>query len=234
MVTNEADEQIELKIQGKSIPVWIYGSDKKLTIFLIHGYPNPFSSFKGDLPMKYLQNNYRVVAFDLPGFGKSRVVRMDSDTFIQMLIKQLQIQTRIVLFGLSYGGIVSLKFAHNHPEQVAGVIVGGTLFPHRFIQMLSGISSRPISLVNNRLSLVMQAISTLSPKYLQEIQLPVLLLYSWKDTVGKATMGKKIHRHLKNASIEIIHDRTHGWLMHRIDQTGFLKAIEQFLREIKR
>ena len=72
---------IQLKLNNKIIPIWTYGNPNKLPIFYIHGFFRGFSDYFGDLPIRHLMKDYFIVAFDLPGFGKSKDIDMDHYTY---------------------------------------------------------------------------------------------------------------------------------------------------------
>lgn len=64
---------------------------------------------------------YRVVAVDLPGFGRSPARRIDPSTFGLELLDHLGM-TRAVVVSPSMSGGVSLPLVARHPERVAGFV----------------------------------------------------------------------------------------------------------------
>lgn len=255
MVINEADSVITLKIDGIEIPAWVYGIRENPIILFIHGFPRPFSELYGDLPMKYLKDKYCCVGFDLPGFGQSLNLSISPQEFLEAVKQATSPNRPIVLFGISYGGLVALDFASHHNDQVYGVIMAGTpvfnkpfllgtraavKLPNWLLLRLIGIFLRQAddlqkimrAVLTGNASKVLHDFTFLTGKELQNISAPVLLLYGDKDTVGTLDMGKKLSSRLQNAVIATNSDRSHSWLLHRIDQTGFLDAINQFLSKV--
>ncbi|MBR4282080.1 MAG: alpha/beta hydrolase [Clostridia bacterium] len=80
-------------------------------VLLLHGWGSSLSAFKG--VMALLQNNYKVTALDLPGFGKSEMQKEpwsvgDYSNFVLEFINKVGLENPI-LVGHSYGGRIILK-----------------------------------------------------------------------------------------------------------------------------
>jgi pimeloyl-ACP methyl ester carboxylesterase len=76
----------------------------------------------------YFKNNYRVIRYDMRGFGKSLPVpRIDfqHDEDLRALMDFLNID-RAYLMGCSKGGSVCMNFALNNPDRVAALIMVGS------------------------------------------------------------------------------------------------------------
>jgi pimeloyl-ACP methyl ester carboxylesterase len=101
-----------------------------LVFVLSHGLGGRWQHWRENIPE--LAEHGRVVAVDLPGFGRSgRPARGYSfDAFadvIAELVQQLDLP-KVVLVGHSLGGPVAVRFAHRHPELVdAIVLAAGTV-----------------------------------------------------------------------------------------------------------
>lgn len=255
MIISEANRQIELKIGTKNIPVWVYGSLNNPKIIFLHGFPRPFSELYGDLPMRYLEKNYCCLAVDLPGFGKSKDIDISVNELITTIQAQIFPREKFILFGISYGGLVSLAYAASNPENISGVIIAGTpvfrssmlwgargmmKLPSWLLMMLINKSFRKRedfqkivrSVLEGNAPQILKDFKFLTSKQLKTLKIPVLLLYGEQDSVGTISMGKQLCNQLPNARLVVNKDRSHGWLLHRIDETGFLEAIESFLKKI--
>ena len=66
----------------------------------------------------------RVLAVDMPGFGKSPASECLSGEVLLQLFDALHIQ-QAVLIGPSMGGRIALEFAIAYPERVAGLVLAG-------------------------------------------------------------------------------------------------------------
>ena len=94
-------------------------------IVLLHGFLEN-QSIWDDCAGK-LEKNYRVLAIDLPGFGKSSVFgEVHSMAFmagaVHTVLRAEEIK-KAFLVGHSMGGYVSLAFARLYPQQLKGVVL---------------------------------------------------------------------------------------------------------------
>lgn len=95
-------------------------------IVMLHGWPLDhrmfFYQFEG------LARNFRVIAMDRRGFGKSTApadMSLELDD-IDKLIEQLDLG-RIHLLGVSQGGRVALRYAATHPERLRSLLLQGAV-----------------------------------------------------------------------------------------------------------
>jgi pimeloyl-ACP methyl ester carboxylesterase len=113
------------------------GNSNNPNLFFIHGFLG--SSYDWIEMIRFYDDNYHVIAIDLPGFGASEKSlnynysrENQADTVIE-LIKSLQLED-VTLVGHSMGGMISLMSAYKEPELIkqlvligsAGVGSGGT------------------------------------------------------------------------------------------------------------
>ena len=103
-------------------------SFSKPAIVLIHAFP--FSSRMWEGQIRALKGNYRVIAFDLRGQGRSDVGdgQFTLDFLVDDLISLLNHLhiDRAVLCGLSMGGYVSLRAVERYTDRVLGLILCDT------------------------------------------------------------------------------------------------------------
>ncbi len=81
------------------------------TILFLHGWGSNFSTFDGLI--NTLENKYRVVRVDLPGFGKTEAPEKDWDLscyakFVREFIKKSEIEPEAII-GHSFGGRIAVK-----------------------------------------------------------------------------------------------------------------------------
>ncbi|MHB8566400.1 MAG: alpha/beta fold hydrolase [Nitrososphaerales archaeon] len=98
------------------------------TVVLIHGFP--LSSEMWNPQLKMLQENHRVIAYDIRGLGKSNLgdSQYTFEFFVDDLIgllDHLKIP-KVVLCGLSMGGYIALRAAQRNPERVAALVLCDT------------------------------------------------------------------------------------------------------------
>lgn len=101
-------------------------STEKPVIVLIHGFLSSTFSYRRLIPL--LQPNYRVIALDLPPFGKSdKSIKFlysyqnVANTVVEF-IKKLKL-ANVFLVGHSMGGQIALHVARQNPELVQKIIL---------------------------------------------------------------------------------------------------------------
>lgn len=92
-------------------------------VVLLHGFCEDsriWEDFKTDL----IEEKYRLICIDLPGFGQSEVIEDISIAgmadAVAAVLKSLKV-SRSVLIGHSMGGYVGLAFAEKYPELLSGL-----------------------------------------------------------------------------------------------------------------
>lgn len=119
-------------IAGSSLHYLDYGDAGAdgLVFLLSHGLGGRWQHWTENIPE--LAEHGRVIAIDLPGFGRSGPPRggYSIDAFadaVAELVKRLDLP-RVVFVGHSLGGPLAMRFAHRHPELVdAVVLAAGTV-----------------------------------------------------------------------------------------------------------
>jgi pimeloyl-ACP methyl ester carboxylesterase len=91
-------------------------------VVLIHGGLN--DSRLWEAQMKPLSKRFRVVRYDMRGFGRSNAERVEFSVTedLRALLDFLKIE-KATLVGLSLGGIVAADFALEHPERVERLVL---------------------------------------------------------------------------------------------------------------
>ena len=98
-------------------------------VVLLHAFP--LARIMWAPQIEALQDAYRLIVPDLPGFGGSRgftatpsLDRMADS--VAELLDELKVGERIVLGGLSMGGYTALAFARRYAERLRGLILADT------------------------------------------------------------------------------------------------------------
>jgi pimeloyl-ACP methyl ester carboxylesterase len=97
-------------------------------IVLVHGHP--FNRSMWSPQVRLLETKYRVITYDLRGYGQSSVtvgkVRLDDHaTDLKGLLEHLNVD-RIILGGLSMGGQIVMEFYRQFPEMVRALLFADT------------------------------------------------------------------------------------------------------------
>ncbi len=95
-------------------------------LLLVHGFP--FTSGMWRPQIDALSKSRRVIAPDLPGFGRTPGAAKSMDAYaagLRELLDELSVQ-RVILTGFSMGGYVAFAFLRLYAERVAGLILADT------------------------------------------------------------------------------------------------------------
>lgn len=127
--------------QGKAC-VYEINKQAKETVVLVHGLNSQAASWVAQIAA--LKNDYHVVSFDLPGFGKStRGNKLYSPTnyarFIHF-ITQKTVGSPFYLVGHSMGGAISIRYNAMYPQDVKRLVladVGGVLHQYSYAKSIA-------------------------------------------------------------------------------------------------
>jgi pimeloyl-ACP methyl ester carboxylesterase len=122
----------KIKLTQSEVELFAYdvGRQEAQTVVLVHGLADEADTWRHLL--QTLAQRYRVIAFDLPGFGRSSKPRRNytMEFFQQVLLELLDIlgTLSVGLVGHSLGGMIAHLFALEHPERVNRlVLLSGSL-----------------------------------------------------------------------------------------------------------
>jgi 3-oxoadipate enol-lactonase len=115
-------------INGISIAYRDQGSGP--AILFIHGHP--FNQSMWNPQIAALTWKYRVITYDIRGYGASEIPTAEATTLetmasdINALLDHLSIP-KVVIAGLSMGGQIAMAFAEQYPQRLSGLILAATL-----------------------------------------------------------------------------------------------------------
>lgn len=96
-------------------------------ILLLHGFPTASHMFRDLMPL--LADRFRVIAPDLPGFGKTKSPPREAFSYtfdnLASVIKEFTVAMaleRYALYIFDYGAPVGLRLAMRHPEKVSAIV----------------------------------------------------------------------------------------------------------------
>lgn len=104
--------------------LWYEASGKGPAVVLVHG--GLVDSRMWDAQMKPLSKHFRVVRYDIRGYGRSQAPAGEYQVLedLRALLDYLKIE-KATLVGLSLGGIVSADFALEYPARVERLVLVG-------------------------------------------------------------------------------------------------------------
>src|SRR5215470_11302818 len=94
-------------------------------VVMIHGNAGNIEDFEFGL-IQELSSNYRVIAFDRPGHGKSDRPNTANVEYQARLLHQVLASLRVdqpVLVGHSWGAALALSYALQYPKELSGMIL---------------------------------------------------------------------------------------------------------------
>ena len=121
---------VQLPSSQCTVHIYETGEKSQPPMILVHGLGDDADTWAHLIPT--LSQTHRVIALDLPGFGRSEkpnrayTLSFFADAVLE-LMDALQI-SQAILVGHSLGGIICHTIALNHPERVSKLIlIGGSL-----------------------------------------------------------------------------------------------------------
>lgn len=123
-----------IEVDGVRLHYLDHGTGGRAVVML-HGNGSMAEELLSSVLVEMLAERHRVLVMDRPGFGHSdrprgrRWTPEEQAATLVAAMRQLGLH-RAVVFGHSYGALVALAMAQNHPEAVAGlVLAAGYIFP---------------------------------------------------------------------------------------------------------
>ncbi len=125
---NYPENSLTITVGNLTVSYIDEGSTSSPTIIFIHGFP--LNKLMWEKQIELLKENYRVIAYDIRGHGKTDV---GNDTFsielfvndLLSLMDALKID-KTILCGFSMGGYISLNAIVNYPERFNALILCDT------------------------------------------------------------------------------------------------------------
>lgn len=218
------------------------------TVLCIHGCGGSADQWAPQIA--HLARDYRVIAPDLRGHGRSEVVQSSYslEEFlwdITQLITQLGVEQPFIILAHSFGGPIAITFAATQPQRVSRLVLIATgpemhLNPlHEFIVKLPF----PLGTLESLRPLVMP--KTYAPigviqkvlagtlfrwdgrKVLPLVSTPTLLIAGQWDFIATASQAEESRRLLPNARLEVVRYTRH--LPHLERPEAVNRLIDRFL-----
>jgi pimeloyl-ACP methyl ester carboxylesterase len=121
-----------LKVVGHTISFFDVNPDEKTTLLFIHGNSMSKQLFQNQLKSKVFCN-FRMISFDLIGFGESSHSNQPSEEYnvpyyaelTSYFIKKLNLEN-VFLIGHSLGGHIAIEFSGRYEDEIKGFIAVAT------------------------------------------------------------------------------------------------------------
>jgi len=117
-------------VNGTQLYCEISGDDDLPVVVFVHGFSLDTRMWDGQVAA--FSERYRVLRYDLRGFGRSAVpeanVPYQHQADLAAVLDHFGI-AQAAIVGLSLGGAVALDFALNRPERVRALVLAGSIVP---------------------------------------------------------------------------------------------------------
>ncbi len=160
----------------------VAGPRDAFPIVLVHGVS---CTRKMWIPqLEALSDEFRVIAPDLPGHGARREQPFRLNAAVQAVMESLRQQThdRALIVGLSLGGYVAMACAHDHVQEIAGLVLSGCCIDYRGpIGILSWLDSSLVTTLFSESRLSRMQEKTLRSMFPEAVVKPQIEAgFSWK------------------------------------------------------
>jgi pimeloyl-ACP methyl ester carboxylesterase len=233
----------------------IVGSKNKKTILILHGWMRSLDEW---LPVaQELANTYKIIALDLPGFGKSPLLENTKiDIFwyadiVQKFMKQLNVKEAVGM-GHSFGGRILFILASKTKLFSSLILVdaAGTQTKDIVTQIKIAIAKIgkvillpfPKSIRIKFSAIIAPDYGTLSKEkkelfkntvnenlipFAKKVTCKTLLIWGEKDEVVPINEALKIREYIPNATLRVVW--TAGHLPHVEKRDKFVKILKEYL-----
>lgn len=224
------------------------------TIVLTHGLAGSGALWREQV--RGLSGEFRVVTWDLRGHGQSGAAAgaftlIDLAEDLGAVLDRVGIDRAVVL-GHSAGGVIAIRFALDHPERVAALVLVGTASQCNqraadfYTQLASLAVEGGMESVHRNLGLAAEGIKAADPltfagvarcmgnllnepltPEVERIRCPTLIIVGDKDFLG-AGGSVILSRRIPGSRLDIIPERGHGIFLE--DPEGFNAMVKEFVR----
>jgi len=177
----------EVTIGRFAIPFRVYGNSDSHLVCL-NGVQQSMAMWHSFVSI--FSKQYKIVLFDFPGKGKARVLKgprnvsLDEQILIlDGVIQAAQLNSNTTICTASWGGVVALAFAAQHPDAVTRLILGSIgIKPNR--RMVETIQKGLSIDTNNRLEMAEVLIKSFGQKLPQRIKKKIITQFRTMSEEG--------------------------------------------------
>ena len=128
----EPDDQIAIEVDGHKVVAYSYGTGKDV-LFCVNGGPGLPCDYLRDSHSCFIDQGFRVVAFDQLGTGRSDRPSNSSLWTLERYVRETETVRKALglgpvhLLGHSWGGWLGIEYGLNHPDALASLILSSTV-----------------------------------------------------------------------------------------------------------
>ncbi|MCG8348128.1 MAG: alpha/beta hydrolase [Chloroflexales bacterium] len=248
------EHRVELKVAGTSpvrlsvVDIGPTESPSRGTIVCLHGAAGTADQWSAQI--EHLAPNYRIIAPDLRGHGKSEIPSSaySLEEFLwdfTQLLSLLKVEEPFILMSHSFGGPIALTFAAAQPQRLSKLVLIATAPEMHIHPLHEFIVKLPIHLgYLERLRPIVMP-KTYAPAFviqrvlagtlfrwrgydlLPAIRIPTLVVAGQWDFIVPLAMAQKTHELLLNSRLEVIRYTRH--LPHLERPAAVNRILDRFL-----
>jgi 2-hydroxy-6-oxonona-2,4-dienedioate hydrolase len=116
-------------VQTKDWKIHYYEAGQGHPLLMLHGSGPGATGWSNFGPnMRELAKNFRCIAVDMPGWGKSDAVTLEERDHVEAALQILDALgiEKAAFIGNSMGGMTSIRFAMEHPDRISHLITMGS------------------------------------------------------------------------------------------------------------
>lgn len=208
-----------IKFDERSIFYRVVNPDKNLPpLVLIHGSPGDLYNYRYFLTNPQLQDKYKIISIDRPGFGHSGNGKPE-----RSLVKQAQAVKKVldaesagqpaVVLGHSYGGSVAARLAMDYPQQVSGLILAAAavdpqLERNKWFQypanvfFVRWVLPNALDVANQEICALKEELQEMAPLW-NRITAPTLIVHGGKDELVPVENAHYAQQKITNAPVSM-------------------------------
>jgi long-chain acyl-CoA synthetase len=220
------------------------------TMLFVHGYGG--YAMQWQYQLKAFSDDYRVVAYDLRGHGRSdapysRYDMAEMQRDLDTLIAKLEIKLPLTLVGHSFGGAIVTEFAHRRPEAVSKLVLVATTGEYSLFPFAVTLLRLPLTILRPVRRLARRQLAAeahvLKKLYFNNMRvwngwekfralpMPVLVIRGERDQVYPTAAFEEVARNIPDAEDVNIGVSSHLVPLERADAVN--RAIERFVGHIE-
>lgn len=223
----------KLDFNGQSMQCYIWDITSKpiQTILLVHGWQSNSNRWE-DL-INYLPNNYRIIAIDAMGQGKSQGKQLSVYHYSQLIQQALEVFNPNVVISHSLGSFALLAaLSKGHNPGLNKVVVMGSLDKFKDIvdnyYKMMGYSKA----LQRQITLYLQSIIQMDMEsycgalFVENLLVKTLVIHDYQDQVIPLEQSKELHEVLKQNGAQIIYTKD---LDHSLQDPKVYQSIKDFI-----
>ncbi|WP_434564747.1 alpha/beta hydrolase [Thermoanaerobacterium thermosaccharolyticum] len=138
------DDDKYIDIGGAKIHYLISGDGEKDTVLLLHGKKFTADDWRNAGIVDYINNEgYKVVAVEVPGYGKSEMLDIPYEEFIKKFADDLNLD-KFHIVGPSFSGEISIKFALKYQDMLKSLVIIDSINVDKYKERLKEIKVKTL------------------------------------------------------------------------------------------